>query len=166
MIKVGSRTWSLLILPTIICLFVGWTWEVDQPIHYSHQVHVLELELECADCHVNAETRARAVIPNIELCANCHVDTEDEDLEARQVAIYAEQGKRIPWSQVHSVPDYAYFSHRRHVKLGEIQCEHCHGEVSEMQDPFTEPYLSMDMEWCMECHEQRGVSNDCYACHR
>jgi len=137
-----------------------------QPIQYNHALHVGELSIGCLDCHTTAETGIRASIPNIDLCGACHVDTEAENPRSRAVSQYSEKGERIPWQQVHVIPDYVYFSHRRHVKLGEVQCESCHGAVSQMQAPFLKPFVSMNMAWCLGCHEQRGISGDCYLCHR
>ncbi len=137
-----------------------------QPIRYNHEKHIQQADLECLDCHKNVETSARASIPNIETCSECHDDPEDENEEIRKVASYVEEGKRIPWKQVNVVPDYAFFSHRRHVVLAEITCETCHGNVSSMATPFSEPYQEINMDWCMDCHEERKASSDCYACHR
>ncbi len=72
----------------------------------------------------------------------------------------------IPWKVVHAVPDHAFFSHRRHVKLAGLECALCHGEVTQMEEPFAQPFLEIEMEWCMGCHEEKVASNDCYACHR
>lgn len=138
----------------------------SQPVQYNHAIHAGELAIDCVDCHTTASTGSRASIPNIELCSGCHMDTEAENVNSRIVAQYAERGEAIRWVQVHQVPDYAYFSHRRHVKLAGLPCEDCHGDVSQMQTPFLQPFVTMDMEWCMGCHEQRGVSSDCYTCHR
>jgi len=137
-----------------------------QPIQYNHEKHIQEAELECLDCHRNVETGARALIPNIETCSECHDDPEDENEEIRKVVSYVSEGKNIPWKQINVVPDYAFFSHRRHVLLGEITCETCHGNVASMATPFSEPYQEISMDWCMDCHQGRQVSSDCYACHR
>lgn len=82
------------------------------------------------------------------------------------MANYVLSETAIPWQEVHTVPDYVYFSHRRHVSLAEIGCQECHGKVSEMKMPFTSAAMTMDMEWCMDCHEENEVTNDCYSCHR
>jgi len=140
--------------------------ELSQPLPYSHKTHVEELEIACEDCHANTRTHERALIPNIDTCSVCHVDTEAEDPGSRAVAEYVEREQRIPWRQVHGIPDYAYFSHRRHVALAGIDCPTCHGPVREMESPFAQPFLRMDMDWCVSCHEERSVSNDCYNCHR
>ncbi|MFQ5737576.1 MAG: cytochrome c3 family protein [Acidobacteriota bacterium] len=137
-----------------------------QPIGYSHKKHVEDAGLVCADCHRNVETKERASIPNIDVCGDCHDDTEVENPEEVRVAGYVTRAERIPWRQVHLVPDYAYFSHRRHVKLGQLECSLCHGDVARMEDPFLGPYRPIVMKWCTDCHEERAVTNDCYACHR
>jgi hypothetical protein len=138
----------------------------SQPIQYNHKLHVEEADLTCLDCHPNAETLARASIPNIQICSDCHDDTESENMEERKVAEYGSMDAHIPWVQVHIVPDHVFFSHRRHVKLAQIECMDCHGDVSQMKKPFIDAFVEMEMEWCMDCHDERNVTNDCYSCHR
>jgi hypothetical protein len=138
----------------------------SQPIQYNHKLHIEEADLTCLDCHPNTNTLSRASIPNISICGDCHDDVESENINQRKVAEFVVNGVNIPWVQVHSVPDHAYFSHRRHVTLAQIECTVCHGDVAQMEKPFTEPYMTMEMEWCMDCHEEKAVTNECYACHR
>jgi len=148
-----------------LAVIMAWAQQVLQPIQYNHKIHIDEAGLECVDCHQNVETQSRALIPNINVCSDCH-DDDTEDTELLKVAEYIENGLRIPWLQVHSVPDYAFFSHRRHVVLGQIECTSCHGDVAGMEKPFTTKQTLMDMDWCIDCHEKQQVNNDCYACHR
>lgn len=161
---------SMIIILSLF-LFIVWASnhnqsDFSQPIAYNHKIHIEDVGFACLDCHSNAETHARASIPNIEFCRDCHDDVEVENSEESKVAEHVSNETKINWLQVHTVPDYAYFSHRRHVKLGQIECETCHGNVSQMETPFDKSNLVMDMTWCMDCHDQRGVTNDCYACHR
>ncbi|MBU1487913.1 cytochrome c3 family protein [bacterium] len=44
---------------------------VRQPVEYNHSLHI-ENEMVCVDCHKFVETQARATIPNIETCVECH----------------------------------------------------------------------------------------------
>ena len=44
----------------------------EQPIAYSHQIHVEKLELECTDCHQYADQSPQAGIPSMQLCMDCH----------------------------------------------------------------------------------------------
>ena len=136
-----------------------------QPIAYNHNLHIEDVGAECIDCHKFVETSARASIPNIYDCVEGHDgllgDSEEEKLVLKAITA----NRLLPWNQIHKVPDFVYFSHRRHVKLGKLPCETCHGEVSKMTTPFAEPFQEITMAWCTECHEKNEVTNDCYACH-
>ena len=48
------------------------------------------------------------------------------------------------------MPDYVYFDRSIHVQKG-IGCSSCHGRVDEM--PLTFKARSMQMGFCMACHE-------------
>jgi len=165
--KISNLVLFYLILSgsTAVVLTV-WAENEVQPIVYNHKIHVEEVGLSCEECHVNVNMQARASIPNIQICGDCHNDVESEKQETRKVAKFVTDGNDIPWVQVHNVPDHAYFSHRRHVVLAQIECSICHGDVSKMEKPFTMPYTTIEMRWCLDCHEKRSVSTDCYACHR
>lgn len=137
-----------------------------QPIAYNHKKHIEEAGLGCFDCHPRAQTHRKASIPNIDVCRTCHEDAMTESKEEEKLVAHIKNDRPIPWVQVHRVPDHAYFSHRRHVSLGKIACQECHGDVSGMTTPFTKPYRTMDMKFCIRCHEQKQVTTDCAACHR
>ncbi len=165
--KPGIKILFILICITLAGAIIGVSRHQDsQPIQYNHKFHIEEADLTCLDCHQNANTLSRASIPNISICGDCHDDTESENMEERKVAEYVSKGVDIPWVQIHIVPDHVYFSHRRHVKLAQIECKDCHGDVSQMVRPFSFAYVNIEMEWCIDCHEERNVTNDCYACHR
>ncbi|NIR95725.1 MAG: cytochrome c3 family protein [Gammaproteobacteria bacterium] len=137
-----------------------------QPIAYNHFKHVEENAMECLDCHQYAEKNARASIPNIEVCRDCHDVAISETEKESTLLSYITENQKIPWRQIYVVPDHAYFSHRRHVKLGELECTVCHGEVGKLTAPVAEQYVEVKMDWCLDCHETRGVTTDCAACHR
>jgi len=137
-----------------------------QPIAYNHAKHIQEAGLGCIDCHIQAETHERASIPNIQVCQDCHEEAITDSPEEKKLIAYINNHNPIPWIQVHRVPDHVYFSHRRHVALGKITCEQCHGPVAEMTTPFTRPAIPVSMAFCVECHENNQVTTDCASCHR
>ena len=137
----------------------------DQPIRYSHRLHI-EQGLECTDCHTGAETEAFATIPDIETCLGCHEQAVTDSREEEKIRELARAGSGIPWIQVYEVPDHVYFSHARHVAIAELACEECHGEVKTREAPFTKPLVELSMDFCLDCHRERGASEDCIACHR
>ena len=69
----------------------------------------------------------------------------------------------VPWVQVYKVPDFVWFSHKKHDKKDGITCETCHGPVAEREVIYKEKPATMAS--CMECHDQMGASVACNACH-
>jgi len=47
-------------------------YEPNQPIAFSHRLHVSDLEIGCAYCHTGAEISRHAGIPPMNVCMNCH----------------------------------------------------------------------------------------------
>jgi hypothetical protein len=164
--KTGWQTISFVLYCSLGIALLGWANDGAQPIPYNHKLHIEEAGLTCEECHINVNTHARAMIPNIQLCSDCHDDPETENEQERIVAEYVTQDIQIEWKQIHIVPDHAYFSHRRHVAIAEIECADCHGDVAQMEHPFEQSYVLIDMDWCLDCHEERAIPKDCYVCHR
>lgn len=70
----------------------------------------------------------------------------------------------IEWVKIHNLPDHVYFNHSQHVKVGEVQCQSCHGAVQDMDEVHQAADLSMG--WCVNCHRQTNVKfkeNDYYS---
>src|SRR5512138_368159 len=44
----------------------------EQPVPYSHALHVGKLGLDCRYCHSTVEVAAMAAIPAAGTCMNCH----------------------------------------------------------------------------------------------
>jgi hypothetical protein len=157
---------SLVVLLFVYVLFTSAN-DTTQPIDYSHKVHIENVGLSCGDCHVYVEKSARASIPGLDICRNCHSEVPlSESPEEKKLLDYIAHGTEIPWKQIYSVPDYVFFSHRRHVVKGELACAVCHGHVAEFTRPVSSMVLPVTMENCMKCHREKKVSNDCLACHR
>jgi hypothetical protein len=81
--------------------------------------------------------------------------------------------KAIRWRQIHHVPDFVYFDHRRHVAAN-VTCQTCHGEVQTMER--VGQFADLSMGWCLTCHRDNNTkasqqgsaprsSIDCVACH-
>lgn len=123
--------------------------------------------MDCIECHLYANTHARATIPNIEVCADCHSDEPMTDSpEEKKLIDHVTRGEKIRWTKIYRVPPHVYFSHRRHTALGGIDCVVCHGNMEEMTAPPEKPVVPVRMDWCMNCHDQHQVDNDCTRCHR
>lgn len=186
---------------------------LEQPIPFSHNIHAGTLGINCEFCHNEARNSIHAGVPPVQMCMNCHeyVKTENEDvlkIHAHYCAeppckvadgpfgpIAPEEARPIEWQKVHDLPDYVYFSHKRHVRGG-VQCTECHGQVQlqgaketvfedgeEVEKVMTVMVreTTLQMGWCLNCHAshpsidenygdqadlRRAELKDCWTCHR
>jgi hypothetical protein len=82
------------------------------------------------------------------------------------------RSRPVPWIKAYNLPDFVYFDHRAHVRVG-VTCQKCHGTVETMERARQVGDLSMG--WCVNCHRtanQEGIngtrvyaSTDCVTCH-
>lgn len=121
----------------------------EQPVPYSHTLHVGQLGMDCRYCHNTVEQSTRANLPSTQTCMNCHAQIRPESLPLLPVRESWATGEPIEWVKVTHLPDYAHFPHNAHVAVG-VGCESCHGRVDEMPVVFVAEPLSMG--WCLECH--------------
>lgn len=135
-----------------------------QPIAYSHALHAGTLEIECQYCHTGVEIGKSANIPSANICMNCHTHVQNvegkEGISPEIQKIYdaVDNNKPIEWVRVHNLPDLAYFNHSQHVKVGEIECQTCHGPIEEMEVVYQ--HSSLTMGWCIDCHRQTEIAAD------
>ncbi len=134
-------------------------YQPDQPIWFSHKVHAGQNQIDCEYCHFTAETSMHAGIPPASVCMNCHSQVkEGKRTGKKEIAkIYdaINNNKPIEWIKVHNLPDYVYFNHSQHVKVGKLDCTECHGDVAEMDQIAQVNNLSMG--WCLDCHRKHEV---------
>jgi hypothetical protein len=135
----------------------------EQPIAFAHAVHAGELQLPCNFCHRYVEQGREAGIPSLSLCMSCHLSIATDRAEIKKLTRYVEAGQPVYWSRLHRLPDFIYFSHKRHSKGG-IPCAACHGEVARMES--VRRVRSLEMGWCLACHRERGAPIDCTVCHK
>lgn len=155
-----------------------------QPIFYSHKVHAGINQINCLYCHGNAWESKSAAIPSVNVCMNCHKNIQtyekgpklyDEDgkevngtAEIAKLYEYAgfdpknanawdpSKAKPIEWVKIHNLPDHVYFNHSQHIRVGNVQCQTCHGEITAMDEVHQASELSMG--WCINCHRQTKVN--------
>ncbi len=146
-------------------IFPIYTWvSVDQPVLFNHIHHKEAVSLNCTFCHRYVERYRAAGIPNIELCRACHAtDAMSKRPEALKVVEYVKAGKEIPWQRMYELPRHVVFPHWIHIQSG-VDCSICHGLTGVKERPVKMVDRNY-MEWCIDCHEKRRASVDCYTCH-
>ncbi|MBP7949955.1 MAG: cytochrome c3 family protein [Verrucomicrobiales bacterium] len=124
-------------------------YQPNQPVPFSHKIHVTQLGMDCRYCHSFVEQSEHANVPTSATCWNCHMHVKPNSPNLAKLKESVETGKPMEWIKVHKVPDYAYFNHSVHVSSG-ISCVSCHGDVGEMPVVFHDQPQSMS--WCLDCH--------------
>lgn len=155
----------------------------EQPIYYSHKVHAGTNQINCLYCHGSALEGKQANIPSVNVCMNCHMSISEYG--AKSEKLYREDGteidgtaeiqkiykaagwdpvkkqytgkeKAVEWVRIHNLPDHVYFNHSQHTKVGGVQCQTCHGEITNMHEVYQASDLSMG--WCINCHRTTKVN--------
>lgn len=121
----------------------------NQPVPYSHKVHVGDLGLDCRFCHTGVEISPVAGLPPTQTCMNCHNMIKANSDKLTLVRESFKAGYPMQWTRVHKAPDYVYFDHSAHLTAG-VGCASCHGRIDEMEVVSQDQPLSMG--WCLSCH--------------
>jgi len=160
------------------------SYEPKQPIYYSHKVHAGINQISCLYCHGNAWESRHAAIPSVNVCMNCHkaiqsyekgpklYDAAGNEIngttEIQKLYKYAgfdpanaakwspSMAKPVEWIKIHNLPDHVFFSHAQHVRAGKVQCQTCHGSITEMDE--VKQFAELNMGWCINCHRETKVN--------
>ena len=90
--------------------------QVSPPtLPFSHKLHTQFLKA-CQDCHQVSSEGWTMNYPPEEKCMSCHATVKADSPAIKKLAEYAAQKKPVPWVQIYKVPDFVYFSHRKHVQ--------------------------------------------------
>ena len=96
--------------------------ERDQPIAFSHKLHVSQNGIACQFCHLYARRSYSSGVPPVSTCVGCHGTNQmklvqPNSPEVNKMRDYWEKGEPIPWAKVHDIPDYVRFPHKRHMNV-------------------------------------------------
>lgn len=139
--------------------------KAEQPVQFNHRLHVEDLGLECTDCHPYYEDETFSGLPSADACAFCHEEAQGENPEEAKLLRLLADERPLDWQPLFRQPSHVFYSHRRHVAVAELECEACHGPIATSEAP-PRRVDKLDMDGCIDCHEQQGVANDCTSCHR
>jgi cytochrome c551/c552 len=156
-------------------------YQPEQPIFYSHKVHAGTNQISCLYCHGGSWDSKMAGVPSLNVCMNCHAAIneykgeplyrEDGKLVDANAEIeklysytgydakagkYTAPGKQIEWVKIHNLPDHVYFNHSQHIRAGKVQCQTCHGSITEMNE--VKQFSELSMGWCINCHRTSKVN--------
>lgn len=132
-------------------------------LHYSHNLHVVENEIECATCH-EAGPAGAMQLPDHTACLSCHEIEEDkpsaECLLCHKVSspeqIEVRHAKRAHKEEI-------VFSHEKH-KYMDAACADCHTGAA--RSTSSRQNVLPPKEACIVCHDdETAPQKDCGVCH-
>lgn len=135
---------------------------IEQPIPFSHRVHTSLAKLACNACHRLAGPAGRDMsIPPATSCLGCHRTVASTTPAIKRLSTAVRAGRPIEWEPVWFLPDFVWFSHRRHARAA--GCATCHGPVEQRDVLWRE--VETDMKFCRSCHVKTGAKAICGTCH-
>ena len=135
---------------------------LEQPIPFSHRLHVTDKQIDCFYCHPYGERSLNTGLPSVAKCLACHDHIIPDHREIKKLRSYKERGVHLPWKRVYYNPDHVFFPHYRHLAQ-DIECQQCHGEV-ERVDRLHQ--VTFYMGFCIDCHQDYEANLECVACHQ
>lgn len=135
----------------------------EQPIAFSHKLHVGKQNIPCTTCHLFVEKSRHAGVPFVETCMQCHQNVLVAGPQVDRLLEHRRKREPIEWARIYRLPDFIYFSHKRHVQAN-VDCADCHGQVEWMET--MRRVSSLKMGWCVSCHKTKGAPRDCWTCHK
>ncbi len=115
----------------------------EQPIYFSHKIHVGINNIDCQLCHSGAKYGKVSEIPSLNVCMNCHKNIQeyngayfepgkdkkfyDDQINElfryvgfdKATGVYTGKTEQIKWIRIHNMPDFVAFNHSMHVVAGE-----------------------------------------------
>src|ERR1041384_1485678 len=136
----------------------------EQPLPFSHKMHIAAARLTCADCHPGPTKFGDPVgFPAASKCMACHVAIAKDKPSIKKLALLAKSAEPIPWVRIYSLPAFVFFDHRYHL-MNEAKCEDCHGAIAE-KDITVNELGSTKMAFCQGCHFKMRAAAGCATCH-
>ncbi|MEW6071261.1 MAG: hypothetical protein AB1726_01525 [Planctomycetota bacterium] len=152
---------ALVLLSASGCLVLEQFGGGGDELAFNHEIHVLQEEMECVDCHAGWEERDEPGMPPREDCLLCHGE-DAEDTKPVPVADFYDETGAYRTAGVSQLPDEIVFSHRAHA-TDEKACLDCHADI--VESPRIRPWMAPDMDACTACHAESGVAAECATCH-
>jgi len=185
----GGPITLFFILGLVASLVLGWVIfpqllysKKEQPVQFNHVLHNDLVDDGCESCHFFREDGTYSGVPQLAQCIDCHEEVQGEsEEEAKFVNQYVLKEREVPWLVYSRQPDCVFFSHVAHVKMGQMDCVTCHGDVGESESlkPYEANRISgysrdiwgkniagikfnswdrMKMDDCSECHVRENVN--------
>lgn len=147
--------------PFMVCLILAVAgcaaWRqvgANQPLRFSHE-KMLHQSVECADCHAETAKGAKAGMPKMETCMDCHEDIDKKKDPDHQIASMFENGV-FKAAKITAIPAEVIFSHQKHTVDHKVACNECHKGIEKSNAVSKE--LRVGMGECIACHTKTAAA--------
>ena len=130
-------------------------------IHFSHQAHLNDYGVVCADCHVDAASSKVAtdnLLPREKVCETCHAEEVPDPDQCEKC--HKSDVEKVSFESPERLID---FHHQYHVDVLKLECESCHTGMDRTDYASRVNWPVMDD--CLTCHQDRDAPFDCATCH-
>ncbi|MCB9769729.1 MAG: hypothetical protein H6752_16150 [Candidatus Omnitrophica bacterium] len=132
--------------------------------HYSHQLHIKEVGLDCDFCHDSiweSDNANEKHTPPMETCLLCHYHKRQfNEKDCQNCHI-------VPEAKIPQVLTALHFSHEQHLGIAgmEESCDVCH--VSNLTSTRQKDRNIPNMQICLNCHyhDEQYQNLQCLNCH-
>jgi hypothetical protein len=159
----GCLLLTLLLLFTVAVISHEQIVSDKQPkrVNFSHQFHVSEAGIACADCHTDAAKSTKAsdnLLAKMEACKSCH----EEPMKSNCTYCHLSADSTAYTATPNPVRELM-FSHQQHVEDQKVPCETCHTVLDKASAATGE--LLPAMATCTTCHNDTKATSACENCH-
>ncbi len=134
---------------------------LPKQVKFSHQFHVAEAGIACADCHGEASKSTKAsdnLLAKMEACRSCHDDQMKSNCTYCHVS-----ADTTTYTATANPVRALIFSHKQHAVDQKVSCETCHQVLDKADAPTGT--LVPPMSTCNTCHNDVKATNACEKCH-
>jgi hypothetical protein len=137
----------------------------EADLKFSHNLHVVENEVECSQCH-KANDEGKMENPDMDTCGECHDigDTDSPNKDCLMCHTVNSSKKDYEVSEgVNPKPESYYdliFTHEPHE---DVDCNKCHEGINKNKSLKSIKWPKMDT--CKECHDGDTAPISCETCH-
>lgn len=139
-----------------------------EPGRFQHQVHAVEGELRCAQCHEDRGYREESHGRLAKTCTDCHPTRQQLERASPADCLQCHTEEIPPRSEIVNFP------HKTHVGYG-LNCTLCHTQVQQLDHlqlmRAERPTPPLNHDFCGRCHQgnvpplQSNTLDPCRKCH-
>jgi hypothetical protein len=161
--RAATRAAAVLVLASAAgCMLIDRMFSGNQPLAFSHKLHVHDQGLACINCHQDVKRKDEPGLPALDECMACHEEIDASKPDDKKIAsLFADEQFKARHAAALSAE--VVFSHKLHATANQ-ECGTCHVDIEANERITADAGFSMSV--CTSCHADQKVATACATCHR